>query len=521
MCQLKVVLDFGQTNHTIGNAILSDEDHDNIRMFNLLMTGHISWRTYSQMRFAFWHKMNLNSQYIIFQQMAKLSGVQTLSVDCCKNSCIAYTANYVYHESCPCCGEAQCNQHGKPRQQFMYLPLIPQLQGYFQSTKMIEALSYHAAYDLAKGNISDVFDANHYQWLLCHHVMVDGEKLPHQYFSYSRDIALGLCTDSYLLFRQRCKGPSGTPILLQNYNLPLNIRTHSKNLLCVGIVPGPHQPKDLGSFLMPLDNECAELAYGIQTFDALQQVLFKMHAYIILKSGDIMAIERFLNIKGHNSIYPCCSCKVQAVCGLGKTHYVPLHPPSQHHSERALYWLAPLCHHKDFSDVSKRISTVKSKTKKAKIAKQTGIKGLPSLRHVGSLDYAQSSAWEWFHLFLENIIPNLVDFWTGQFKGLGTGREDFEIALRSGRRSEWRLLLLFDTYHLHSCVPLRTLQPIARSSLLSHGGFGSFTLLQNYWKAALQSANTTHTCVSSWKSWKLLCSFPSHWSSLMTLKLAW
>ena len=69
-----------------------------------------------------------------------------------------------------------------------------------------------------------------------------------------------------------------------------------------------------------------------------------------------------------------------------------------------------------------------SKTEKDKIAKQTGIKGLPGLSRVGSLDYARSSVWEWFHLFLENIIPNLVDFWTGQFKDLGTGKEDFEIA---------------------------------------------------------------------------------------------
>ena len=35
--------------------------------------------------------------------------------------------------------------------------------------------------------------------------------------------------------------------------------------------------------------------------------------------------------------------------------------------------------------------------------------------------------WEWFHLLLENIIPNLVSFWTGQFKGLGAGKESFEI----------------------------------------------------------------------------------------------
>jgi len=79
-------------------------------------------------------------------------------------------------------------------------------------------------------------------------------------------------------------------------------------------------------------------------------------------------------------------------------------------------------------DASEKISVAKSKTKKAKIAKQTGIKGSPGLSCVGSLDYAQSSVWEWFHLFLENIIQNLVDFWTGQFKELGMGKEDFEIA---------------------------------------------------------------------------------------------
>ncbi|KAF8833262.1 hypothetical protein BDN67DRAFT_917366 [Paxillus ammoniavirescens] len=50
------------------------------------------------------------------------------------------------------------------------------------------------------------------------------------------------------------------------------------------------------------------------------------------------------------------------------------------------------------------------------------------MRRVGSLDYAQSVPWEWFHLLLENIITNLVDFWTGRFKDLDSETEDFEIA---------------------------------------------------------------------------------------------
>jgi hypothetical protein len=32
------------------------------------------------------------------------------------------------------------------------------------------------------------------------------------------------------------------------------------------------------------------------------------------------------------------------------------------------------------------------------------------------------------HLFFENIIPNLIKFWSGKFKGLDTGREAYEIS---------------------------------------------------------------------------------------------
>ncbi|KIK79590.1 hypothetical protein PAXRUDRAFT_160935, partial [Paxillus rubicundulus Ve08.2h10] len=99
--------------------------------------------------------------------------------------------------------------------------------------------------------------------------------------------------------------PAATPILLQNYNLPPRIQTHLRNLICVGIIPSPHQPKDLGSFLSPLNDECTELAYGMETFDTTEQVLFPLHAYIIFKLSDIIAIEKFLRIKGHNAIYPC------------------------------------------------------------------------------------------------------------------------------------------------------------------------------------------------------------------------
>ncbi|KAG2146056.1 uncharacterized protein EDB93DRAFT_1241095 [Suillus bovinus] len=47
------------------------------------------------------------------------------------------------------------------------------------------------------------------------------------------------------------------------------------------------------------------------------------------------------------------------------------------------------------------------------LAKEHEVKGEPSLHRVNSIDYANCAPWEWMHLFLENIIPQLVDLWQG------------------------------------------------------------------------------------------------------------
>ncbi|KAF8546758.1 hypothetical protein OG21DRAFT_1490856 [Imleria badia] len=139
----------------------------------------------------------------------------------------------------------------------------------------------------------------------------------------------------------------------------------------------------------------ADLAYGIPTFDTVEQTMFQMHAYIIFKLGDIIAIEKFMQIKGHNAIYPCRSCKIQATRGTGKTYYVPLQPPKS-------------TSHQEFIDTVTKLNGAMTKAERARIAKETGIKDLPGL--------------------CRNVIPNLVDLWTGQFKGLDTGDKDFEIS---------------------------------------------------------------------------------------------
>ncbi|KAH7917964.1 hypothetical protein BV22DRAFT_1187293 [Leucogyrophana mollusca] len=360
--------------YDLRNDMLSETDRDNIRAFKFWMMSNISRLAFNQMRFTFRGKLSLDSEYVILHRMAVLSGVKPVWYDCCVNSCIAYTSKYLHHQYCPFCNEPRLNGNSRARRRFFYLPIIPRLQGFFQSLTMIKKLSYCMKYEPVPGKIHDVFDSNHYHRLLRHRVV--------------RDIALSLCTDSYLLYKRRRGGPSATPLLLQNYNLPPQVRTHLSNLLC---------PKDLESFLSPLDNE-------LETFDAQERSLFALHAYIIFKLGDIIAIEKYLGIKGHNSMFPCRSCKIKGVRGNGNTYYVPLRPPVDCNVPEL-----PLRKHKDFSEV---VSLIKAAPTAAH-----GIKQMPAMQRVGSINHARSVPWEWFHLLLENV-----------YKGLNTGSGDYEIA---------------------------------------------------------------------------------------------
>lgn len=341
---------------------------DNVQAFHLLVTSRMWKQAFEQLWHIFCEKFTIDSEYTIFHWMGVLLGVKPIIHDCCPNSCITYTTKYIHYQSCPFCKEPHY-ESGNPHWSFVYFPLIPQLQGYFQSKEMIEKMVYQSDYEGTPGEISDVFNGSHYQNLLQKQVVVVGEKLHHCYFSDPHDIALSLCTNSYLLFKWNHKGPSATPILLQNYNLPPQIWTHHENLICVGIILGPKQPKDPGSFLALLDDEAAKLAYGVRTFEAKKETMFNMHAYFVFKLGDMIVIEKFLSIKGYNKIYPCLSCKIWGVCGIAKMYYVPFCPSKnpQDHRADSVMWdptALPSQQHKDFIHIVSRIQAARTRLKR-------------------------------------------------------------------------------------------------------------------------------------------------------------
>ncbi|KAJ7726337.1 hypothetical protein DFH07DRAFT_758174 [Mycena maculata] len=182
------------------------------------------------------------------------------------------------------------------------------------------------------------------------------------------------------------------------------------------------------SFMAPYDDECAQLAVGVRTFNALDRDWFQLRGYNIFEMGDIIAIEKMLNIKGHIGFSPYRSCEIKGVRNVTdgkKIYYVPLTcPDGRSWDPRNL----PLRSPERLAEVIQKIDSCTTTKAKDDLRKFHGIKGLPALRRVGSLHYGRSSPWEFMHLIIEGNIQNLVKFWSGQYKGLDTGTGSYEIS---------------------------------------------------------------------------------------------
>lgn len=57
-----------------------------------------------------------------------------------------------------------------------------------------------------------------------------------------------------------------------------------------------------------------------------------------------------------------------------------------------------------------------------------GIKGIPALSYLKSLSFPLSFPYDFMHLIWEICIPNLILLWTGGFKGIDEGVEDYQFS---------------------------------------------------------------------------------------------
>ncbi|KAJ3536499.1 hypothetical protein NMY22_g6010 [Coprinellus aureogranulatus] len=310
-----------------------------------------------------------------------------------------------------------------PHKRYSYVPFGGRLASMLENEEFSKLMQYRAKEypydpeedpDKVKATVKDIFDGRNFRTLQQKRVVVDGVEQPYRFFEQDTDVALGFSTDGFCPFRRRKK--TCWPLLVFNYNLPPEIRFHLKWVLCIGVIPGPTKPKDCDSFLWPFVQECLRMALGVKAFSILHKKNIRLRAYPIVAFGDMPAVAMIMRMKGHNGILPCRWCKIKGV-RCGKTYYVPLAraPPEKPYDPRNL----PLrTHEQILSDGAKAEDLTVTKTEREARAKASGVKGVSILADIPSFIFPDGFPFDFMHLIFENLVPNLIELWSGEFKGM-------------------------------------------------------------------------------------------------------
>ncbi|KAJ7328068.1 hypothetical protein DFH08DRAFT_916756 [Mycena albidolilacea] len=108
----------------------------------------------------------------------------------------------------------------------------------------------------------------------------------------------------------------------------------------------------------------------------------------------------------------------------GRTNYIPLyHPDRESYDPLNL----PLRNYDELIEQAVKVDTAPTDAEAERHAKNTGINGLPLLAALSSLSFPDSFAHNLMPLIPQNIIKNLLDLWTDNFKGLDEGEGEYQL----------------------------------------------------------------------------------------------
>ncbi|QRW06821.1 Transposase family Tnp2 protein [Ceratobasidium sp. AG-Ba] len=295
------------------DSTLSTKDRTTLQFLATRLRTHFSRQTYNELRYGPCKPLDIPSEFIAYRRLAVLAGFGTRAYDCCVNSCCCFLGKHKDLDACP---------RGKPGARY------------------------------GPGRL---------RWIL----------------DNPEDLALGLSTDGFTLFKRRRRGLSTAwPLIFINYNLHPKYRVRLENIICVGVIPGPRQCKDLNSFLVPVLEELLRLEQGVDSIKTTPATVpeheehpenegdeelteFKLRAFLIMIFGDIPAVSKLLAMKG-----------------------------------------------------AKKTRLDDRPGRRKQLAKELGINDRPIFARFKSFDLAYCAPYDIMHLLFENLVPNMIKHWT-------------------------------------------------------------------------------------------------------------
>jgi len=181
--------------------------------------------------------------------------LETRLVDCCINGCVAFTHARAQLSTCTDCGAAWYTADGKPADEITYWSLIAWLTQLLGDPVIGKSMlnNMAAARTASEQGADGVHDYPHGANYRPYRDkgLLDGGSF----------VLMNCGTDGFQLCRQN--GFEGWPVTATSLCFRPDERTRIKYQLLLVVTPGPRQPVDLTSFLLPIAGELNALAKGI------------------------------------------------------------------------------------------------------------------------------------------------------------------------------------------------------------------------------------------------------------------
>ncbi|KAG2014971.1 hypothetical protein CC2G_008286 [Coprinopsis cinerea AmutBmut pab1-1] len=247
------------------------------------------------------------------------------------------------------------------------------------------------------GVMTDIFDGQHYQRLKKTSITIDKKTSAPR----SSPIAATLPLDSRPTVLPLSEGVA-TRHGLSFYSTTTSLPTFASTLTV--------SLRSVDYYLWPAILEFRKLMRGVKAFDGLSLEFFILRPFLIAVFGDIPAVSMLMQMKGHNGISPCPVRSNPSACKTYKANALPMRS------------------HDELLRQAREVQSSSTNADADRLANKYGVKSVPILSQLSSLDFPTSFPYDFMHLIWENVIKNLVLHWTGNFKGLDDGSESYQFA---------------------------------------------------------------------------------------------
>lgn len=185
-----------------------------------------------------------------------------------------------------------------PRRLYCYQSVIDSLKDLMRRPGFVEKCELWRNRKVYQNTLTDIYDGRVWKSFL------NPSGVP--FLSLPFNFALSLNIDWFQPFKHSTYSAGAIYIAIQN--LPREERYTPDNILLVGVIPGPNEPKrTMNSYLDPLVKELNELWKGVIMQSALGNPVLVRSA-LICTACDIPASRKISGFDGHNAHRACSRC---------------------------------------------------------------------------------------------------------------------------------------------------------------------------------------------------------------------